>query len=127
MFSLSKKFNNYTINCVSIEMGNDLNISIYGGNKPHIGAVALAIPRPSLSDDSIISSSASLLTVVGHKEDDIVYKTSKRLSSLLNKTIVLSCGIHFDNLSQDDIVNISNIINEFIDKISTNYTNIKAK
>lgn len=123
MFSLSKNFNNYTVNCNCIEMGSDLNISIYGGNKPHIGAVALAIPRASLSDASIISSSASLLTVIGHKEDDIVYKTSKKLSSLLNKTIVLSCGIHFDNLSQDDIVKISIIIDEFIYDIHSNYKN----
>lgn len=122
MLSLSKKFKTYDINCSAIKMGNDWNISIYGGDIPHIGAVALGIPRPSLEDKNKISSSVSILTITGHKEDVIVQKVAKVLSSTLNSTVVVSCGIHINDITFDDIQNlnlvIDNLVNELISKIS---------
>ncbi|MDV4151132.1 hypothetical protein R0131_09800 [Clostridium sp. AL.422] len=121
MLTLTKKFKTHNINCSAVKMGNDWNISIYGGDIPHIGAIALGIPRPSLEDKNKISSSVSVLTITGHKEDVIVQKVAKVLSSALNSTIVVSCGIHFNNITFDDIqdlnVFIDNLIDELIYKI----------
>lgn len=122
MLSLTQKFKTYNINCSAIKMGNDWNISIYGGDVPHIGAVALGIPRPSLEDKNRISSSVSILTITGHKEDVIVQKVAKALSSTLNSTVVVSCGIHINGITFDDIQNlnlaIDNLVDELISKIS---------
>lgn len=121
MINLNKKFKTHTIICSAIQMGNDWNISIYGGDKPHIGAIALGIPRPSLQDENKISSSVSILTITGHKEDVIVQKSAKILASTLNSTVVVSCGIHIDDISFNDIQDldlfISNLIDELISKI----------
>jgi gallate decarboxylase subunit D len=121
MINLNKKFKTHTIICSAIQMGNDWNISIYGGDKPHIGAIALGIPRPSLQDENKISSSVSILTITGHKEDVIVQKAAKILASTLNSTVVVSCGIHIDDISFNDIQDldlfISNLIDELISKI----------
>ncbi len=122
MLTLTKKFKTYNINCTALKMGNDWNISIYGGDIPHIGAIALGIPRPSLENKNKISSSVSVLTITGHKEDIIVQKIAKILSSTLNNTVVVSCGIHINDISFDDIQNlnlvIDNLVNELISKIS---------
>lgn len=122
MLTLTKKFKTYDINCSAIKMGKDLNISIYGGDIPHIGAIALGIPRPSLENKNKISSSVSVLTITGHKEDVIVQKVAKILSSTLNSTVVVSCGIHIDNITFNDIGNlnslIDNLVAELISKIS---------
>lgn len=122
MLTLTKKFKTHNINCSAVKMGNDWNISIYGGNLPHIGAIALGIPRPSLEDKNKISSSVSVLTITGHKEDIIVQKIAKVLSSTLNSTVVVTCGIHIDDITFDDIQNlnlvIDNLVNELIHKIS---------
>ena len=122
MINLTKKFKTYDINCSAIKMGKDWNISIYGGDIPHIGALALGIPRPSLEDSNKISSSVSVLTITGHKEDVIVQKTAKILSSTLNSTVIVGCGIHIDNITFQDIqslnVLIDDLINELIYKIS---------
>ena len=122
MLTLTKKFKTYDINCSAIKMGKDWNISIYGGDTPHIGAIALGIPRPSLENKNKISSSVSVLTITGHKEDVIVQKVAKILSSTLNSTVVVSCGIHIDNITFNDIGNlnslIDNLVNELISKIS---------
>lgn len=122
MLTLTKKFKNHNINCSAVEMGNDWNISIYGGDIPHIGALALGIPRPSLEDKNKISSSVSVLTITGHKEDAIVQKIAKVLSSTLNSTVVVSCGIHINNITFSDIQDlnlfIDNLVDELICKIS---------
>lgn len=117
MLTLTKKFKTHNINCSVVKMGNDWNISIYGGNLPHIGAIALGIPRPSLEDKNKISSSVSVLTITGHKEDIIVQKIAKVLSSTLNSTVVVTCGIHIDDITFDDIQNLNLVIDNLVDEL----------
>ncbi|WP_411170101.1 hypothetical protein ACH36K_06310 [Clostridium sp. MB05] len=120
MVQLTKKFKDYNVNCIAIKMGNDLNISIYGGDTPHIGAVALGIPRESLLDKNKISSSVSILTITGHKEDIIVQNVAKKISSTLNSTVVISCGIHIDNITFDEIESLNSIIDELVNELIQN-------
>lgn len=117
MFELTKKLENHTINCSAIKMGNDWNISIYGGELPHIGAVALGIPRLSLTDRNKISSSVSLLTITGHKEDIIVQRVAKKICSKLNRTVVICCGIHIDNITLHEIQTLDYIIDILVEEL----------
>ncbi|MBN2666725.1 MAG: hypothetical protein JXR67_09460, partial [Bacteroidales bacterium] len=52
-------------------IGKDLLVAIWGGEKPHIGAVSVAQPRPSLKDPKRVSSTASVICILGHKEDEL--------------------------------------------------------
>lgn len=117
MLKFSKKFKSYSINCDAVKMGNDWNISIYGGDKAHIGAVALGIPRPSLEDKNKISSSVSLFTITGHKEDVIVQKLANFISSELNSVVVVCCGIHINNITKDDMSSLFSTLDEIIDEL----------
>jgi hypothetical protein len=65
------------------KMGQDLLVSIWGGTRPHIGAVGMAIPRPSLRDPKKWSATSSNFTFIGHKEDTIVKKISEKLAAEL--------------------------------------------
>ncbi len=49
-FSTSVKEGRFHLQARVILIGNDLLASIWGGTHPHIGAVARALPRPSLKD-----------------------------------------------------------------------------
>lgn len=95
-----------------IRMGDDLSVSVYGGDKAHIGAVALATPRKSLESDTKISSSASILTVVGHKEDLLARELSLYLASKLNVTVTVSMGIHLEHADKADIESIHKAVME---------------
>lgn len=100
---LSHQKGRFKIRANVILVGKDLIVSIWGGTSPHVGAVAMAIPRPSLSNPDVISATSSILTRVGHKEDDIVKKVSEKLSSELGKVVVVSAGIHWDDITNDEI------------------------
>ncbi len=96
-------------------IGEDLCVIISGGDAPHIGCVTLSVPRPSLSDSSEISSTTSILNLIGHKDDEAARYVSQKLSSKLSKNVVVTCGIHVDNITVEEI-------NETIDllKVLTN-------
>lgn len=84
-------------------IGENLLVAIWGGELPHIGAVAIAQPRPSLKDPDRISSTASVFCLVGHKEDDLAKATAEILAATLNTTVVVTAGIHWDNLDAEGI------------------------
>jgi hypothetical protein len=87
-------------------IGSDLLIAIWGGEKPHIGAVAVAQPRPSLKNPDVTSSSASVFCFIGHKEDDLAKAAAEIISATLNTAVVVAAGIHWDNLEEDAILRI---------------------
>lgn len=113
--SHSKGF--YKIEVDVLLIGEDLILSIWGGSKPHVGAVAMAVPRPSLSNSAVISSTSSVLTRLGHKEDEIVKRISERISAALNKAVVVSAGIHWDNISNEEIENIQSMCDELTHRL----------
>jgi len=85
-------------------IGQDLLVAIWGGEKPHIGAVAVAQPRPSLRDPNITSATASsVFCFIGHKEDELAKAISEVLASVLNTQVVVTAGIHWDNISGEGI------------------------
>jgi len=84
-------------------IGQDLLVAIWGGEKPHIGAVSVAQPRPSLKDPEITSTTASVICLPGHKEDELAKAVSEILAAALNTPVVVTAGIHWDNISKDGI------------------------
>jgi len=87
-------------------IGKDLLVTIWGGEKPHIGAVSVAQPRPSLKDPETTSATASVICLPAHKEDDLAKAASEILASVLNTNVVVTAGIHWDNISEEGIQKI---------------------
>ena len=87
-------------------IGQDVLVAICGGEKPHIGAVAMAQPRPSLKDPDVTSATASVFTYVGHKEDDLAKAAAEILAAALKTHVVVTAGIHWDNLTKEGIQQI---------------------
>ncbi len=98
----------------AVQIGADILVYIWGGDRPHIGAVAAAQPRPSLADGNRRSSTCSVLTYLGHKEDEVVKLVAEHLSAVLNTHVVVTAGIHWDGLDQNEISSIGTGIEEII-------------
>jgi hypothetical protein len=96
----------YDISASVRQIGRDLLIAIWGGEKPHIGAIAMAQPRPSLKDPAVISSTASVFSYVGHKEDDLAKTAAEILAAAFKTNVVVTAGIHWDNLPEEGIQRI---------------------
>jgi hypothetical protein len=116
-FHLSTEEEIFNLEAKGFSLGRDLIISIFGGDLPHIGAVGIAHPRPSLKKPNEISSTASVYCVLGHKEDIIAKEASERIAAALNRNVVVTVGIHWDHISDPDIQVISGRAKALIEKI----------
>lgn len=91
---------------------------------PHIGAVAVAVPRKSLIGDGSNSASASVICITGHKEDEIARQIALRLSSEWQCVVTVSAGVHIDGAKKDDIdklcANMHELSENFINKVKFN-------
>ncbi len=91
-------------------MGEDLWVVLSGHGRPHIGAVAVSLPRPSPAGAGAMAATTSVLAVVGHKEDQIVRRTAARLASTLGAAVIVSCGIHLEGASERTTENIAETV-----------------
>ena len=107
----------HQISLDKIDCGKDVSVSIYGGDKPHIGAVAVAVPRESLSGDGSISSSASVICIAGHKEDELARKVALKISAAWNCVVSVSVGIHIDDACLDDFVHIEQNVETLVSEL----------
>lgn len=88
-------------------VGPDLVVLVTGGELPHVGAVAVAAPRPSLADPSLTSATASVFIYPSHKEGHLAQATAELLAAKLETRVVVTAGCHWDNLDPDGITQVS--------------------
>ncbi|MBA7707468.1 hypothetical protein ES703_116340 [subsurface metagenome] len=122
-FTIKTDTEAYNLDALVKQIGEDLLVAIWGGEKPHIGAVAVAQPRPSLKDESVVSATASVFCYLGHKDDIIAKQAAEKLSATLNTNVTLTVGIHWDDLDEAGIRTIlgnsQQLVNMIIEKIAT--------
>ena len=103
MIHLTKEQGRIKINVHAVAIGEDLCVIIAGGDSPHIGCVTLSVPRPSLADAAVMSATTSVLNMIGHKDDEAARYVSHTLAAKLNKNVVVTCGIHVDQITPSEI------------------------
>lgn len=112
----------YDLEAFVKQIGQDLLVAIWGGEKPHIGAVAVAQPRPSLKDESVVSATASVFCYLGHKDDIVAKQAAEKLSATLNTNVTVTVGIHWDDIDEAGIkaiiANSQELVNLIIEKIA---------
>ncbi|MHA0858001.1 prenylated flavin chaperone LpdD [Paenibacillus sp. CMAA1364] len=101
------KFNPDDIQLKEIHVGRDVMLIITGGDA-HIGAVSTAYPTPEGID---IQTS----NIPGHKEYTITEALAQQAVEVLNRTVTVSAGIHYDDLTTAEIDAIVTIVQAKMD------------
>jgi hypothetical protein len=103
MISLEAQRGRISLQLVATRMGRDLCVALSGGDRAHIGAVALSQARPSLQGDGSVSATTSVLALTGHKEDELARALAARLAVAIEATVCVSCGIHVDGIRGEEV------------------------
>lgn len=111
------------IEAVCVEVGEDLVVVVGGGSRYHCGAVALSISIPSLKDPHKLTNSTYQAPVPGHKEEALAREGSLLLSKALRKNVVMSVGIHVDDLPKDKIAVYTDHFYALIDQVARAFHN----
>ena len=82
-------------------IGPDVLVTLSGGDRPHIGAVAVGEYHPSLNGDGTPSASVSLYCGVGHRDGEPAMRLAKALSTCLQCRSTVVVGVHFDRFDVD--------------------------
>ncbi|MGB9661215.1 MAG: hypothetical protein ACPL5F_04255 [Moorellaceae bacterium] len=94
-----------TVELAAVCLGRDVVIMVSGG-QAHVGAVVMAVPRPSLEDPRRVSATASVLTATGHKEDELLRPIALRAAAALNSRVVAVGGVHLDGATGEEIARL---------------------
>ena len=112
--TLSARRGRIGLQLVATVMGRDLLVALSGGERAHIGAVALSQARPSLEGDGGVSSSTSVITLTGHKEDDLARALASRLAVSLDASVCVACGIHVDGIGAQELKDVAAMTEELV-------------
>ena len=80
-----------------------VSVNLLGGDAPHVGAVAVAIPRASLARPAQRSATTSVYALVGHKDDELARSMASDLARHLAITVVVTAGVHLRRARSSDI------------------------
>lgn len=101
----------------AVQTGKDWTVVITGGTAPHVGCAVLAVPRESLRGDGTRSSTASVLNVTGHKDEEICRYAAERLAAASGRTVVCTGGVHLDGITRDEIEAVRETVRRMTDRL----------
>ncbi len=93
----------YPITVTVMKAGGDILAVVEGGDRPHIGSVAVAVWHESIGGDKTGSSSISVHNLPGHRDGEIASPLAKLLAETANRVAVVTAGFHIDNAAPGDI------------------------
>ena len=88
-----------------LRVGKDCQVILTGGEQPQIGAVVLAVPRPSLRGGER-SCDCWVTPVSAHKDHLVAQSAAEKLCPALNGVVSVSAGIHSDRASEEELQTI---------------------
>lgn len=117
----------YKVNAEVRLIGSDLLVVISGGDRPHIGSIAVAMPRPSLQNRGVMSATSSVYNLPGHKDQVIAQRVSEVLSSKLGRNVVVMAGFHSKGISEKGIKKVIENTEKLARKIHTSLKKLKVR
>jgi hypothetical protein len=103
MIELTETIGRLTVHLRAERIGVDWIITIFGGDRPHIGAIALADP----------DGHCQAICLPGHREGDIAERFATNLANRLGAAVCVSCGIHLDAITQLEIKSVARALDFF--------------
>ena len=104
----------YQLELTATFLGSDLLVTCTGGDRPHIGAVAVAHPQAGLDEVT-----ANIICLSGHREDELARSAALKLSRALHCTVTVVAGMHWDVIDRAGIEQVLAGAEGLIDQLQT--------
>lgn len=97
-------------------IGEEYCIHVSGGDRPHIGCVVLAMPRPSRKNADAVSATSSVLNVEGHQDERLCRKLAEMAAKRKNAITVCTGGFHMDCITKEQIQELMDCIRQLTEE-----------
>lgn len=113
LFQITRKAARIELKLDVKKIGEDYMLTLTGGEE-HIGAVATG-----LFDKESSRASSSVITLPGHREDQLALQGARQVSKATHRTAVFVVGMHQENITLNEIKEIVSVaekmVQDFID------------
>jgi hypothetical protein len=109
LFRIMRKAGRIEIILEAKKIGDDYLLTLTGGRE-HVGAVAIG-----LFDEKSQRASSSVITLPGHREEQLALQGARQVSRATRKTTVFVAGIHQDNISPEEITDVVSAAEEMVE------------
>lgn len=82
--------------------GRGLTLRITGGDSPHVGAVAMAVPSLNAATGEK-TRDVSILTGPGHKDRLLAEKVANMVCRKTGEIVSATAGVHIDGATKEDL------------------------
>lgn len=94
------------ITALVTQLENGINASVFGGQLPHVGAVSIASPGECQTTE-----------FPGHRDSAVSRRWAESLCEKFSCPVVVSVGIHYDNLSREGIEAVLQLSEEMLNSV----------
>ncbi|MDD5562328.1 MAG: hypothetical protein PHQ91_01315 [Thermoanaerobaculaceae bacterium] len=94
---------NRRLRAVACRAGDDLVVTITGGERPHVGCVVLAQPHPARDGPARVRVTSTVVAIPPHREEALARPLAEKLARALAATVVVSAGVHDDRLAPEGV------------------------
>ncbi len=110
---LSEGLERTRVELTTQSIGSDLVVYLFN-ERGHLGAVAVA--DYCIEEDR---ASTSVITRLGHKDDRVAYSAAQKLCKRLRKPVCAIAGIHLDDITGQEILEITANCERLVDKAAS--------
>lgn len=112
----------YIVN-ISVHDTNGAGLAVFvrGGDKPHLGGVALASPGIEMHGRTLSKCDLWTITVPGHKDAELAQRIAKKICIASREPVSVSLGIHVENATPEEIELICTNVDEGVDVFLQKY------
>ena len=107
MFSLTRELMGAALTAYAVRLPEGLQVSLYGGTLPHIGAVSVVDPQGNVATQQFPT----------HKDGVVSEQWAKALSEAGYRPAAVVAGIHYDDLSREQIDQVVALTNEMLTEL----------
>ena len=108
-FELRRTYRGKYITALALQLEDGLHVSLFGGDRAHIGAVGIVEP----------DGACSLKEFPGHREGILCRAWTEALSAGGFRPAVVEAGIHYDNLGKDGIREVVSLTEDMLRELLT--------
>ena len=116
-YKLSSSEGGFHVEVDAVFLGRDLLVTCTGGDRPHIGAVAVAHTRPDPGDPKKITASANIICLSGHREDELARAAALKLCKNLGCTVTVVAGMHWHHIDREGIDQVVANVERLIERL----------
>lgn len=127
LIKIDKKLSCGTLCIQAQQIGDDLQILLWGGSRPHIGCVVLSSPRASLKGNGKRSSTSSVMNRIGHKDEEICRAVADEIAIRTGKTVVCSGGVHVEDICDRQILEVREAVRKMTQELVAQLSEIATE